>query len=79
VKHAGVDVVSLSKDLWLAGDQTLYIVDDTADKVGNPSSGIRRVRAPLQDKDLEIGPEPASLRGSGHSCRVTADYDQTLS
>jgi len=79
VEHAGVDVVSLSKDLWLAGDQTLYIVDDTADKVGNPSSGIGRMRAPLHDKALEIGPEPPSLRSSGHSCRVTADYDQALS
>jgi hypothetical protein len=78
VENASVNVVSLSECLRSAGDQPLDIVDDTADIVGDPSSRIGRVRALLQDDNVQIRPYAARLRCSGHSRCVAANDHQAL-
>ena len=37
------------------------------------------MRAPLQDQDVQIGPEPADLRCSRHPRRIATNHNQALS
>jgi hypothetical protein len=61
VKHAGINIVALTEDLGRAGDQTLDVVDDTADVIRYPSRRVGRMRAPFQDKDVHIRPPASGL------------------
>jgi hypothetical protein len=78
VEDAGIDIALLPEGLRGQGNEGMYIVDNPADVVGDPSRRIRGMRAALKDDDLQVRSLPAGLRGSGHPRCITADYHQSL-
>ena len=58
---AGIDVALLPEGLRGQGNKGLYVVDNPADVVGNPSRGVRGMRAALKDDDLQLRSLPAGL------------------
>jgi hypothetical protein len=73
VESSSVNILLLLKSLRCTGDQRLNVVDNPADVVGDPSGGIRGVRASLEGNDLQFRPLPTGLRGRTHSRRITAN------
>jgi len=73
MKGAGINVLVRPESLRGADDKRLRIVDNPADVVGDPSSGVGGVRAPLEGQYLQLRPPSPGLRGGAHPRRVAAD------
>jgi hypothetical protein len=75
---AGINIPLLPEDFRGQGNEGMYIVDNPADVVGNPSRGIRGMRAALKDDNLQVRSQAAGLRGRTHPRCITADNHQSL-
>jgi hypothetical protein len=76
---AGINIPLLPEDFRGQGNEGMYIVDNPADVVGNPSRGIRGMRGAFKDDDLQVRSQTAGLRSRAHPCGVPADNHQSLS
>jgi len=61
-----------------AQDETVDVVDDTADVERDASGGVRYIRRPLEDDDLHIRGTTAGLSGGAHARRISP-YDDEFS
>jgi len=78
VQHSRVDAIALPEGFRGADDELFFRVDNPADVIGDPSGGKGRVRAPLEDDDLQLGPATFSLGGGTHPRGIATDDDQSL-
>jgi hypothetical protein len=78
VADTGIDAIFVSEFLRCYGDKFPDVVDNLADIVGDASSGVGRMRPPLEDDDLQFRLDPLCLGGGAHSRRIAADYHQPL-
>lgn len=78
MQDAGIDIALLPEGLRGQGNKGMYVVDNPADVVGDPSRGIRGMRGTLKDDDLQVRSLPAGLRGRAHPRGIAADNHQSL-
>jgi hypothetical protein len=76
VADPDVDPIPLPKSFRGADYQSIFLVDNPADIVGNPSGGIGRVRASLENDNLQVGTPTSGLRRRTHSRGISADDDK---
>jgi hypothetical protein len=73
---ADIDPLFLPECFRSPDNERIFIVDNPADIVGNPSGGIRYVRAPLENDDLKVRTATFGLGGGAHPRRIAADNNQ---
>jgi hypothetical protein len=59
-----------------ADNERIFLVDNPADIVGNPSGGIGGMRAALEDDNLQLRTMTFGLCGGAHPCGIAADNNQ---
>jgi hypothetical protein len=61
MEDAGIDIPLIPEDLRGQGNERMYIVDNPADVVGDPSRGIRGMRAAFKYNDFQVRSLSAGL------------------
>jgi hypothetical protein len=78
MKDAGIDVLPLAKGVRVAGYEGLSVVDNPADVVGDPSSGVGGVGTALKGHDNQARSPPPCLGCRAHPAGVTTYYNEPL-
>src|SRR5512133_4182861 len=77
MQNSHVDAMPLPEFFWSADNQRLFLVDNPADIVGDPSRGKGGVGAALENDNLQFRIAAFGLRGGAHPCCIAADDNQS--